>query len=53
MVHAEDLAAIKGHIGPVYGLDFNDTGMCFASGGEEGTVRIAYFDEEYFKSIAF
>jgi len=47
-IFCEELGSIVGHFGPVNCLTFSPDGRSFASGGEDGFVRIHYFDESYF-----
>ncbi|KAI3643056.1 hypothetical protein MP228_012611 [Amoeboaphelidium protococcarum] len=48
-VFAEEIGRVKGHFGPVNTLAFNPDGKSFASGGEDGYVRINHFDPDYFE----
>ena len=36
----EELLCNKGHHGPVYGVRFTPGGNTYASGGDDGTIRI-------------
>jgi translation initiation factor 3 subunit I len=49
MVYGNLLGDIKGHYGPVNTLAFCPDGKSFSSGGEEGTIRINHFDDDYFE----
>ena len=42
----EELLCNKGHHGPVYGTRFAPDGKTYASGGDDGTIRIWSFMEE-------
>ena len=42
----EELQCNKGHHGPVYGCRFAPDGKTYASGGDDGTIRIWTFAEE-------
>ncbi|CAI9089258.1 OLC1v1023799C1 [Oldenlandia corymbosa var. corymbosa] len=45
----EEIGGVKGHFGPINALAFNPDGKSFASGGEDGYVRLHHLDQEYFK----
>lgn len=44
----EDMGTIKGHFGPMNYIRFFPDGRGFATGGEDGYVRLHHFDKEYF-----
>jgi len=48
MIFEEELGSIPGHFGPVNVLSYSPDGRGFASGGEDGFVRLHHFDKEYF-----
>jgi len=47
----EELGSVGGHFGPINSLDFNPDGKSFASGSEDGYIRIHHFDAEYFEHV--
>ncbi|KAH8109243.1 WD40 repeat-like protein [Phellopilus nigrolimitatus] len=49
-VFEEELGRVKGHFGPINTLAVHPSGKCYASGGEDGFVRVHHFDESYFKA---
>ncbi len=38
---------ISGHFGPINSLDIMSNGMGYASGAEDGYVRLHHFDSSY------
>jgi len=48
MIFEEELGSVPGHFGPVNVLSYSPDGKGFASGGEDGFVRLHHFDKEYF-----
>eukprot|EP01113_Clastostelium_recurvatum_P048479 TRINITY_DN883_c0_g1_i1.p1 TRINITY_DN883_c0_g1~~TRINITY_DN883_c0_g1_i1.p1 ORF type:complete len:339 (-),score=75.26 TRINITY_DN883_c0_g1_i1:22-1002(-) len=46
-VFETELGSVPGHFGPVNVLAFSPDGQSFASGGEDGYVRLHHFDEDY------
>eukprot|EP00999_Lentomonas_sp_LEN2_P003017 NODE_873_length_1140_cov_109.052320_g831_i0.p1 GENE.NODE_873_length_1140_cov_109.052320_g831_i0~~NODE_873_length_1140_cov_109.052320_g831_i0.p1 ORF type:complete len:331 (+),score=55.30 NODE_873_length_1140_cov_109.052320_g831_i0:76-1068(+) len=49
-VFCEELASVAGHFGPVNAISLSRDGRCFASGGEDGFVRLHHFDEKFLKA---
>jgi translation initiation factor 3 subunit I len=48
LVFDQEIGRAKGHFGPINSLAFHPSGKGFASGGEDGYVRLHYFDDDYF-----
>lgn len=48
VVFEEEFARIKGHFGPINSVAFTPDGLGYASGGEDGYVRVHNFDTDYF-----
>ncbi|CAI5507240.1 unnamed protein product [Closterium sp. Naga37s-1] len=44
----EEIGRVRGHFGPLNALAFGPDGRSFASGGEDGYVRLHHFDNDYF-----
>jgi translation initiation factor 3 subunit I len=49
LVFEDELGRVKGHFGPINTLAFHPDGTGYASGGEDGYVRIHKFDADYFE----
>lgn len=49
LVFEDEIGRVKGHFGPINTLAFHPDGTGFASGGEDGYVRLHKFDPDYFK----
>uniref|UniRef100_A0A673LAN3 Eukaryotic translation initiation factor 3 subunit I n=1 Tax=Sinocyclocheilus rhinocerous TaxID=307959 RepID=A0A673LAN3_9TELE len=46
--YEEEFGRVKGHFGPINCVAFHPDGKSYSSGGEDGYVRIHYFDPHYF-----
>jgi len=49
-VFEEEVGRVKGHFGPINTIAVHPEGSCYASGGEDGFVRVHHFDESYYKA---
>jgi len=47
MIYAEEFGSVKGHFGPINSVSFRPDGTGFATGGEDGYVRLHTFDDDY------
>ena len=51
LAYEEEFGRVKGHFGPINTLCMSPTGRSFASGGEEGFMRINHLPENYFTAF--
>jgi len=49
-IFEEEVGRVKGHFGPLNTIAVHPAGTAYASGGEDGYVRVHHFDESYFKT---
>ncbi|KAF9481110.1 WD40 repeat-like protein [Pholiota conissans] len=49
-VFEEEVGRVKGHFGPINTIAVHPNGTSYASGGEDGFVRVHHFDDSYFKA---
>ncbi|ODN99619.1 eukaryotic translation initiation factor 3 subunit I [Cryptococcus wingfieldii CBS 7118] len=49
----EEVGRVKGHFGPINTLAVHPEGRAYASGSEDGFVRVHWFDDSYFRSRPF
>jgi len=47
LVYEEEFGSVKGHFGPINALAINPNGRCYASGAEDGYIRLHHFDKSY------
>jgi len=47
LVYEQEFGSVKGHFGPINALAINPNGLNYASGAEDGYVRLHFFDKSY------
>ena len=49
LIFEEEFGRVKDHFGPINSVAFHPDGKSYASGGEDGFVRVHHFDQTYFE----
>ncbi|KIM30962.1 hypothetical protein M408DRAFT_327876 [Serendipita vermifera MAFF 305830] len=49
-IFEEEVGRVKGHFGPINTIAVHPAGTSYASGGEDGFIRVHHFDESYFRA---
>lgn len=52
-IYLEEFGQVRGHFGPINAVAFAPDGRGFATGGEDGYVRLHHFDNEYLTARFF
>lgn len=47
IIYEEEFGRVKGHFGPINALAIHPTGQSYASGSEDGFIRLHHFDNNY------
>eukprot|EP00640_Fibrocapsa_japonica_P002234 CAMPEP_0113934916 /NCGR_PEP_ID=MMETSP1339-20121228/2165_1 /TAXON_ID=94617 /ORGANISM="Fibrocapsa japonica" /LENGTH=344 /DNA_ID=CAMNT_0000936889 /DNA_START=93 /DNA_END=1127 /DNA_ORIENTATION=+ /assembly_acc=CAM_ASM_000762 len=47
LVYEREFGRVKGHFGPINALGINPDGKSYASGAEDGYIRLHHFDQSY------
>lgn len=48
LVFEEEFGRVRDHFGPINSVAFHPDGKSYSSGGEDGFIRVHYFDKPYF-----
>jgi translation initiation factor 3 subunit I len=46
-IYGEEFGRVKGHFGPINALAIHPSGKSYASGAEDGYIRLHHFDQTY------
>lgn len=47
-IFEDEIGRVRGHFGPLNTIHIHPSGTTYASGGEDGYVRVHHFDKSYF-----
>lgn len=47
-IFEDEIGRVRGHFGPLNTIHIHPNGTAYASGGEDGYVRVHHFDKSYF-----
>ena len=47
-IYENEVGRVKGHFGPINTLAYHPSGKGYASGAEDGYIRVHHFDQDYF-----
>lgn len=48
LIFEEEFGRVKDHFGPINSVAFHPDGKSYSSGGEDGFIRVHFFDQPYF-----
>ena len=48
LIFEEEFGRVRDHFGPINNVAFHPDGKSYSSGGEDGFIRVHYFDQSYF-----
>jgi len=48
-MYGEEFGRVKGHFGPINALAIHPSGKSYASGSEDGYIRLHHFDQAYIR----
>ena len=51
-IFEDEIGRVKGHFGPLNTIAVDPQGRGYASGGEDGYVRVHHFDKGYFDFVS-